>query len=96
MITTANMISSHKAKEWGLINHCCAFEELIPKAKEIASRIKKNSPMAIGRAIKSINAGCKEGVNGYEVEINEFGSCFETDQFIEGTQAFLEKRNAKF
>ena len=96
MITTARMISSQKAMEWGMLNSCCSFEELIPKAMEIALRISSNSPMAISKAIKSINAGCANGVDGYEVEINEFGSCFETDQFIEGTQAFLEKRKAKF
>ena len=96
MITTASMIDSNKAVSWGLVNHSCSLEELMPKAKEIASRIISNSPMAISKAIKSINAGCTDGTDGYAVEINEFGSCFETDQFVEGTKAFLEKRKAKF
>jgi len=96
MITTASVIDSNKAVSWGLVNHSCSLEELMPKAKEIASRIISNSPMAISKAIKSINAGCTDGTDGYAVEINEFGSCFETDQFVEGTKAFLEKRKAKF
>ncbi|MFQ3332216.1 MAG: enoyl-CoA hydratase [Thalassomonas sp.] len=96
MITTAGMLSATEAKEWGLVNHVCCQEELIPLAEKLASKIKRNSPMAIAKAIKSINAGFTDGVNGFEVEISEFGSCFETLEFIEGTTAFIEKRKAKF
>ena len=56
----------------------------------------RNSPFAISRAIKSINANFKDGVNGYETEIRNFGKCFGTEDFKEGTTAFLEKRKAEF
>ena len=52
--------------------------------------------MAIAKAIKSVNAGFIDGVNGFEVEKKEFGNCFGTDEFIEGTTAFMEKRKANF
>ena len=52
--------------------------------------------MAIRSAIKAVNAGYKSGVNGYEVEIEEFAKCFGTTEFKEGTSAFLEKRKAHF
>ena len=96
MITTAGMLSATEAKEWGLVNHVCSQEELMPLAEKLASKIKRNSPMAIAKAIKSVNAGFTDGVNGFDVEISEFGSCFETLEFIEGTTAFMEKRKAKF
>ena len=96
MIITAGMLSATEAKEWGLVNHVCSQDELIPMAEKLASKIKRNSPMAIAKAIKSVNAGFTDGVNGFEVEISEFGSCFETLEFIEGTTAFMEKRKAKF
>ena len=96
MITTAGMLSATEAKEWGLVNHVCSQEELVPMAEKLASKIKRNSPMAIAKAIKSVNAGFTGSVNGFEVEISEFGSCFETLEFIEGTTAFMEKRKAKF
>ena len=96
MITTAGMLSANEAKEWGLVNYVCAQEELIPMAEKLASKIKRNSPMAIAKAIKSVNAGFTDGVNGYDVEITEFGSCFETPEFIECTTAFMEKRKANF
>ena len=96
MITTAGMISAEEAKDWGLINHVCSKNELISFCEKIALKIKRNSPLAISKAIKSINAGFSDGVNGFEVEISEFGSCFQTPDFIEGTKAFVEKRKPKF
>ncbi|MBC7555608.1 MAG: enoyl-CoA hydratase, partial [Chryseobacterium sp.] len=50
----------------------------------------------IGRAIKCVNANFKEGINGFETEIRNFGKCFGTEDFKEGTTAFLEKRKAEF
>ena len=96
LITTAGMLNAEDAKTWGLVNHVCAPEGLIPLAEKIASKIKKNSPMAISKAIKTINAGFVDGVNGFDIEKQEFGKCFGTLEFIEGTTAFMEKRKAKF
>ena len=96
MIMSGNMISAKQAKSWGLVNDVFSQEELIFNAEKIAERIKKNSPMAIARAIKSVNAGFKTGVDGFEVEKKEFGNCFGTPEFIEGTKAFMEKRKPNF
>lgn len=96
MITTAGMISAEDAKDWGLVNHVVTPEELMPLAEKIAGKIAKNSPNAIRSAIRAINANHVEGVDGYEVEIEEFGKCFGTPEFIEGTTAFMEKRPANF
>jgi len=96
MITTAGMLSAEEALQWGLVNHVCSQDKLILMAEKIASKIKRNSPLAISKAIKAVNAGFIDGVNGFEVEKEEFGSCFETPEFIEGTTAFMEKRKANF
>lgn len=96
MIMTAGMISAEEAFRAGLVNHVVPQAELLEFTKGIASRIMKNSPFAIGRAIKAINANYKDGINGYETEIRNFGKCFGTEDFKEGTTAFLEKRKAEF
>jgi len=96
MVSTAGMFSANEAKEWGLVNYVCSQEDLISTSEQIASKIKRNSPMAIAKAIKSINAGFISGVDGFEVEKKEFGNCFGTPEFIEGTTAFMEKRKPKF
>ena len=96
MITTGVMLSANEAKNWGLVNYISTQEELISVSEKIASKIKRNSPMAIAKAIKSVNAGFITGVDGFEVEKKEFGNCFGTSEFIEGTTAFMEKRKPNF
>ena len=96
MIITAEMISSEEAKNWGLVNYLCLQTELLPLAEKIASKIIQNSSMAIAKAIKVVNAGLKDRLKGFELEKKEFGNCFESEDFIEGTNAFLEKRKANF
>lgn len=96
MIMTAGMITAADAYRAGLVNHIVPQLELLEYCNGIAQRIVKNSPYAIGKAIKAINAGFEEGKNGYETEIKAFGKCFGTQDFKEGTTAFLEKRKAVF
>ncbi len=96
MIMTADMISANDALSWGLVNHVVTQEELLAKCNEIASKIISKSSVAIASAIRAVNANYTDGVNGYSVEIDEFGKCFGTADFKEGTIAFLEKRKANF
>jgi enoyl-CoA hydratase len=96
MVMTAGMIGAEEAKQCGLVNHVTTQEELLPLAYKLAGKIMKNSLVAIREAIKAINANYTDGVNGYEVEIAAFGHCFGTEDFKEGTTAFLEKRKADF
>lgn len=96
MIMTAGMVSAEIAHRVGLVNHVTPQDELLDYARELASRIVKNSPTAISQAIKAVNANFTDGVDGYKVEIKSFGKCFGTDDFKEGTTAFLEKRKAEF
>jgi enoyl-CoA hydratase len=96
MIMSAMMIDAETAKNYGLVNHIVPQAELIEFTKGIASKIAKNSPVAISNAIAAVNANYKDGVNGYEIEIKNFGKSFGTADFKEGTTAFLEKRKAEF
>lgn len=96
MIMTAGMIDANQALQYGLVNHVKAQEELLDACMEIAKKIMRNSSVAIAKAIEAINANYTDGVNGYEVEIKAFGDCFGTEDFKEGTTAFLEKRRADF
>jgi enoyl-CoA hydratase len=96
MILTAGMIDAETAKMYGLVNQVVPQLELIGFCTGIAQKIIRNSPVAIGKAIEAVIANYTSGVNGYAVEIKNFGDCFATDDFKEGTTAFLEKRKAEF
>jgi len=96
LVFTAGMMKAPDALQWGLVNYVVELEELMDKAREIAGKILNNSASAITSAIRAVNANFQDGLNGYDVEIEEFGKCFGTDDFKEGTTAFLEKRKANF
>ena len=96
MIMTAGMIDANQALQYGLVNHVVTLEELIPFTEKLAGKVMKNSSVAISSAIRAVNAAYDVDVNGFTVEIEEFGSCFGTGDFKEGTTAFLEKRKPDF
>ena len=96
MIMTAGMINAEQALQFSLVNHVVPQSELLAFCYGIAGKIMNNSPVAIGKAIKAVNANFKEGEDGYKTEIKAFGYCFGTEDFKEGTAAFLEKRKAVF
>jgi enoyl-CoA hydratase len=96
LILSAQMINAERAEKIGLLNHVTTLENLMDFTQNIASKIIKNSTSAIGASIKCINSNFKDGENGYLTEIQEFSNCFETEDFIEGTNAFLNKQKPRF
>lgn len=96
MIVSAGMINASDALNWGLVNSVVTQEVLLSTSMELAAKIAKNSPSAVTSAMRAVLAGYKFGANGYKEEIKEFGNCFGTADFNEGTQAFMEKRKPEF
>lgn len=96
LVLTATMIGADEAHSLGLVNYAVEQDDLLNTAKGLAKKMMKNAPTALTAAIKTVIAGYTDGVDGYSVEIEQFGLCFGTEDFKEGTTAFLEKRKAEF
>jgi len=92
MILTGRQIKANEALDMGLIN--TLDENADDAAKNLLNRILKNGPLAVGKAIHAILAS--ETSEGYEQEAALFGDLCGTEDFLEGTSAFLEKRKPEF
>ena len=97
MIFSGRMISAEKALAWGIVNEVVAAEELLDKAREIATAIAGVGSLGVAYAKDAIANGLnmtKE--DGFRYEASLFGVLFATEDQKEGMGAFVEKRKAAF
>ena len=97
MMMTGEMISAERALEIGLVSYLVDTEqELIDKCQSILRKIFTKAPLAIGMVVDCVNAVYDPEQSGYLTEAKSFGRCCQTEDFKEGTSAFIEKRKPKF
>jgi enoyl-CoA hydratase len=96
LILTGDMMTANDALACGLVNQVVAPELLLSVAQTMAEKMASRSASALSAAIKAVNASFPSSAHGYAKEIEEFGHCFGTPDFVEGTSAFLEKRKPEF
>ncbi|MCX7876679.1 MAG: enoyl-CoA hydratase-related protein [Melioribacteraceae bacterium] len=97
LILTGDLIDAEEAYRIGLVNKIFSPEELISQSKLFAEKIASKGQAAVGFALKSI-VSCDElsEDEGQNLESSLFALCCGTDDFKEGTSAFLEKRKPNF
>tara|TARA_Y100000588_G_C14230354_1_gene914996 strand:+ start:114 stop:884 length:771 start_codon:yes stop_codon:yes gene_type:complete len=95
LIFSGKYIKAEEALKIGLINKVC--EDPIAESVELASKIAKNSPLAIKYAIQSITSGLNANYfDSFDIENNLFSILFDSFDSKEGIKAFLGKRPPKF
>ena len=97
MIFTGRHVFADEALRIGLVNAVYPAEQLLPKARDMAAVIARNSPAAVHAAKRAMSfafAGDPGGGLGAEAAL--FGAAFATVDQREGMRAFLEKRAPAF
>ena len=85
------------ALEFGLVNYLAeSQDELMANCKRILEKILAKAPLAVGMVVNCVNAAYDPEKRGYQTEANSFASCCKSNDFLEGTSAFLEKRTPNF
>lgn len=96
MIYSASNIKAEEAYRIGLVNAVYSQEELMDMAKKLANKIARNAPIAVRACKSAMNEGLDVDMDkAIVVEEKAFGSCFETEDQVEGMKAFLEKRKVE-
>jgi enoyl-CoA hydratase/carnithine racemase len=97
LLFTGDVITAHKALEWGLVNYVVGAEALMEEAMGLAERIAQQPPHAL-RLAKSL---LKHGQTTTYDTLMEMSAAAQaishlTEDHMEGVDALLEKREATF
>lgn len=96
LLMTADVVDAVCAEKMGLVNDVVQTVELLDASKAMLKKTTSMAPFAIAQVIQSVYAHFKDGIDGFDTEIELFGKCVTTSDFVEGTSAFLEKRAPQF
>jgi enoyl-CoA hydratase len=93
---SGNMITATEALSIGLVNAVCPYDELMMKVEAFIDIVSSKGQLAVRASLDAIRAAANPTINGMNREAELFGSLCATEDFKEGTMAFLEKRSPEF
>jgi enoyl-CoA hydratase len=97
LIMTGEMFDAQTAFAWGLLNRVVAPTELMPETRKLAEKITTKSAFALRQAKAALRASFTMDEDaGLRFEQSAFGGTFASADRIEGTKAFIEKRDPKW
>ena len=93
MLLTGESFSPARALEIGLVNRVVPHQELLLAARELAGRIMRHSPLAVGSVITAVTRGLNMTIGeGLQVESEQFAAMVPTGDLTEGLAAWKERR----
>jgi enoyl-CoA hydratase len=97
LVLTGDVVDAKQALEMGLVTAIAPPGQLQIRARELAKKILRQGPLAARLAKLALNASARVDLDsGLLIETLAQALCYSSDDKLEGTTAFLEKRKAKF
>ncbi|EQB62932.1 MAG: hypothetical protein RBG1_1C00001G0511 [candidate division Zixibacteria bacterium RBG-1] len=97
LIFTGDLIDAQECLRIGLVEKVVPLAELLSTCKNLAAKIASRGPLAIKIAKKCINLSLDVDLKtGCDYEATQFGVICTSQDKLEGTSAFLEKRKPNF
>lgn len=96
MILTGERVSAQRALEIGLVNRVVPRGVLLDVARELLLKVAEKAPIAIRLALDALRVSDQPLRQGLRYEAALFGQACASEDFREGTAAFLERRKASF
>ena len=97
MMLSGKPIAAGKALDWGLFNQVVPHEKLAETTDKLAAQLANSAPLAMRGILDAVHRGANLPLeDGLAIEIDQFIKICRTEDMLEGTSAFLEKRRAVF
>jgi enoyl-CoA hydratase/carnithine racemase len=93
LLLTGDPCPPARALEIGLVNSVVPHDELLQAARDLACRIMRHSPLAVGGIITAVTRGLNMSIGeGLQVESEQFAAMVPTSDLAEGLAAWAERR----
>ena len=95
LIFTGRHFDMAYAERWGIVNYVLPADQLMNKAEELAAEINQAAPLAVGMAKRVID-GLSDIDRGLMLEGWAQSQLMSSEDFLEGAQSFMMKRQPAF
>lgn len=97
LIISGRKLNAQEAVQFGIASRVVPKENLMDEAMKVAKEITKRAPLAVALGKKAVNVSLDLDMNhGLMIETLYNMGLFTTEDLVEGSRAFLEKRKPNF